>query len=199
MESEGFREFLVDLSRFYNTLDRHEYTNDINLVEGLSSTIEEYRECLVIFCDLARVLPSSPVTDEAVQCLQELLSLVQHKSSSLAAFLEQVEEDSCGKSVRTEPILYCVKTSSSLIPRRETFHFSLSFTAGSLYRFRVFVQNNFENALCLKGPYCVGEQTRSACGSSPAVFDYKIVSLIMQVDLLICILCYWAVPGPHGI
>ena len=94
LESEGFREFLLDLDLFYSTLDRHAYTNDVNLVEGLSSTTEEYRECLIIFRDVARDLPSNPVTDEAAQCLQELLLIIQDKCSFLTAILEHVQEDS---------------------------------------------------------------------------------------------------------
>ena len=79
LESEGFREFLLDLGSFYTTPDRHAYTNDVNLEERLSSTTEEYRECLFIFRDVARELPSNPVADEAVQCLQELLLIIQDK------------------------------------------------------------------------------------------------------------------------
>lgn len=90
--SDEFRGFLQELGTFYDTLSRHEYSSDINTVESLASRAEDFRECLVIVCDMAlRLIPSDPDVDELVETLECLLGNVQDKISTFVSFLESVE------------------------------------------------------------------------------------------------------------
>ena len=116
--SDEFKEFLLELDSFYNALDRHQYASDINLVENLSLRTEEYRECPFIMCDIMALgIQSSPSMDEVVECLQELLRLIQDRLCTFLTFLEEVEEDSTG-GILSIPNLSCTVSTRRRVQAR---------------------------------------------------------------------------------
>ena len=151
--SDEFKEFLLELDSFYNALERHQYASDINLVENLSLRTEEYRECLFIMRDMALGIQSSPSMDEVVECLQELLLLIQDRLCTFLTFLEGVEEHSTG-GILSIPNLSCTVSRRRRVQARG----GRPFTFISRTQLEAFIDLNFSYTTIAK-ILCVSERT----------------------------------------
>ena len=88
-ETEGFHEFLQELLLFYGSLERHEYVLDLNVIESLAITAESFRECLIVYRNVATPVEADSVAADVIQCLDGLLLLLQDKILDLQPSLKK--------------------------------------------------------------------------------------------------------------